>query len=63
MMEMAGAYAVFANGGKRVQPYAAVEIDNSRGDVIYRHDRDAPPPQACFWPAVPPRSPTPTMPT
>ena len=42
---MASAYAVFANGGKRVKPYAAVEIFNSRGEVIYRRDRDNPPPQ------------------
>jgi penicillin-binding protein 1A len=52
MMEMAGAYAVFANGGKRVQPFAAVDITNSRGEVIYRHDRDAPPPQQIFDPAI-----------
>ena len=45
MIDMASAYAAFSNGGKRVPPYAAVEIRNSRGDTIYRHDRDAPPPQ------------------
>lgn len=45
VMEMASAYAGFANGGKRVVPYAAVSISNGRGDVIYRHDRDAPAPQ------------------
>ena len=43
VMEMASAYATFANGGKRAPAFAAVEIQNSRGDVIYRHDRDAPP--------------------
>jgi penicillin-binding protein 1A len=42
VMEMASAYAGFANGGKRVFPYAAVSITNGRGDVIYRHDRDEP---------------------
>jgi penicillin-binding protein 1A len=43
-LDMAAGYAVLANGGYRAQPYAAVEIRNSRGDVIYRHDRDAAPP-------------------
>ncbi len=45
VMEMASAYAGFANGGKRVIPYAAISISNGRGDIIYRHDRDAPAPQ------------------
>ncbi len=45
VIDMASAYCTFANGGKRAPPYAAVEIANSRGEVIYRHDRDAPPPR------------------
>jgi penicillin-binding protein 1A len=49
-MDMAGAYATFANGGKRVHPFAAAEIYNSRGDLIYRHDRDTPPPPQIFPP-------------
>jgi penicillin-binding protein 1A len=44
VIDMASAYCTFANGGLRAPPYAAVEISNSRGEVIYRHDRDAPPP-------------------
>lgn len=43
VLDMASAYCVFANGGLRAPPYAAVEISNSRGEVVYRHDRDAPP--------------------
>ena len=43
VIDMASAYSTFANGGLRAPPYAAVEIANSRGEVIYRHDRDAPP--------------------
>jgi penicillin-binding protein 1A len=50
VMDMAGAYATFANGGKRIHPYAAAEIYNSHGDLIYQHDRDAPPPQQIFPP-------------
>jgi penicillin-binding protein 1A len=45
VIDMASAYCVFANGGLRAPPYAAVEIANSRGEVIYRHDRDTPPPR------------------
>ncbi len=42
VLDMAAGYAVFANGGQRARPYAAIEIRNSHGDVIYRHDRDEP---------------------
>ncbi len=52
VMEMAGAYATFANGGKRINPFAAVEITNSHGKVIYEHDRDEPPPKQIFDPKV-----------
>ncbi len=40
MIEMASAYAVFANGGKRATAFAAVEVRSSHGDVIYRRDRE-----------------------
>jgi len=45
VLDMTASYAVFANGGKRASPYATYEVRNSNGDVIYRHDRDAPQPQ------------------
>ncbi len=41
-------YAVFANGGKSVVPYAIEEIHNSRGDLVYEHSRDAPPQKQIF---------------
>ena len=44
MIDMVGANAVLANGGKRAEPYAAIEIRNSRGRVIYTRAADAPPP-------------------
>jgi penicillin-binding protein 1A len=44
VIDMASAYSTFANGGLRAPPYTAAEITNSRGEVIYRHDRDSPPP-------------------
>jgi penicillin-binding protein 1A len=40
VIDMAAGYAVFANGGKRAKPYAAVEIYNSQGDIIWRQSRD-----------------------
>jgi penicillin-binding protein 1A len=49
-MDQATAYSAFANGGKRVKPYAAMEIFNSRGERIYSHDRDAEPPQQVIDP-------------
>ena len=39
-IDMAAGYAVFANGGRRAKPYAAIEIHNGRGDAIYRHASD-----------------------
>ena len=45
VIDQAAGYAVFANGGKRARPYAAVEVRNSAGDVIYRHDSEKPPEQ------------------
>ncbi|MGB6493897.1 MAG: PBP1A family penicillin-binding protein, partial [Methylocella sp.] len=50
VIEMASADCTFANGGLRAPAYAAVEIANSRGEVIYRHDRDAPPPRQVIDP-------------
>jgi penicillin-binding protein 1A len=44
MIDMGAAFSAFSNGGKRVQPHAAVEVRNSRGDVLYRFDRDGPKP-------------------
>jgi penicillin-binding protein 1A len=43
LIEHSSAYAAFVNGGKRVIPFAAVEIRNRQGDLLYRRDRDAPP--------------------
>ncbi|MCW6507508.1 transglycosylase domain-containing protein [Lichenifustis flavocetrariae] len=44
VIDMATAYSAFANGGKRVSPFAAVDIRNGKGQVIYRHDLDGPQP-------------------
>jgi penicillin-binding protein 1A len=44
MIDMVGANAILANGGKRVPPYAAIEIRNSSGALIYSHDVNGPRP-------------------
>lgn len=40
LMEHAAAYAAFANGGKRADPHATIEVRTSQGETIYTHDRD-----------------------
>jgi penicillin-binding protein 1A len=45
VIDQTAAYAVFANGGKRANPYAAVEVRNTAGEVIYRRDQEPPGPQ------------------
>lgn len=37
-LDLAGAYAPFANGGFRVAPYAIRSIETADGEVIYRRD-------------------------
>ncbi|MFZ3289565.1 MAG: PBP1A family penicillin-binding protein [Telluria sp.] len=41
-LQMAGAYAVFANGGYRVQPYLIARIEDARGTVIAQAPAPAP---------------------
>ncbi len=43
LLEHAAAYAAFVNGGKKTLAYTAMEIANRHGDLLYKHDRDAPP--------------------
>ena len=38
MIELAGVYCVFANGGKRVEPTGILKIEDRDGNVIYSHD-------------------------
>ncbi len=37
LLELTAAYAVVANGGYGVEPYGIVEIQNSVGQILYRH--------------------------
>jgi len=41
MIDMVAANATLASGGVRVTPYAAIEVRNSNGKLIYSHDRDS----------------------
>ena len=50
VMDQATAYAAFANGGKRIKPFAALEIANSRGETIFSHDRDGEQPEQVIEP-------------
>jgi penicillin-binding protein 1A len=46
VLEMTSAYAVFANGGHKAPPHAALEIMNAKGKSIYTFEKDgAPRPQ------------------
>lgn len=42
-LQMAGAFAVFANGGFRVKPYFISRVENGAGEVVF----EANPPRAC----------------
>ena len=44
VVDMAGAYAVFANGGYKATPYAFTQILSSRGKVLYDRRQAAKPP-------------------
>lgn len=37
LLELAGAYSVFANGGKSVRPYLIQSIESKSGELIYKH--------------------------
>jgi len=52
VLDHTSAYSTIANGGRRAPPYAAVEVADSKGDLIWRHDRDAKPPQQVLAPYV-----------
>jgi penicillin-binding protein 1A len=44
MIDMFGANAVLANGGRRATPYAAIEIRNSTGALLYAREANGPAP-------------------
>lgn len=36
-LELVGAYAPFANGGRRARPYAIIEVSTLGGEILYRY--------------------------
>jgi penicillin-binding protein 1A len=45
VMDQAAGFSVFANGGKRIPPHAALEVRSDRNEPIYRYSENAPPPE------------------
>jgi penicillin-binding protein 1A len=52
VLDHTSAYATIANAGRKATPYAAIEVADSKGDVIWRHDRDVKPPEQVLGPYV-----------
>jgi penicillin-binding protein 1A len=52
VMDQAVGYAVFANGGERVTPHAALEVRNGAGAMLYAHATDGPRPERALPIAV-----------
>ena len=48
LLEHVGGYAVFMNGGKAVHPYAVIEIHDTKGNVLFTHEKDDPQPEQAF---------------
>ena len=48
MIDHAAGYAVFANGGHRITPFAVEEIRSTTGRVLYERAREGKPPQRIF---------------
>lgn len=40
VIEMAGAYSMFANGGKKVSPTMIKRVENHKGEIIYEHKKE-----------------------
>ncbi|KAB2333158.1 PBP1A family penicillin-binding protein [Cytobacillus depressus] len=41
VIEMANAYSLFANGGKKVSPVLITRVENYHGDIIYEQSKEA----------------------
>lgn len=40
VIEMANAYSMFANGGKKVSPVMIKRVENHKGEIIYEHKKE-----------------------
>jgi penicillin-binding protein 1A len=52
VLDHAGAFATFPNGGKAIVPHAVLEVRTSNGDVVWRFDRDGKKPVQVLPPQV-----------
>jgi penicillin-binding protein 1A len=52
VLDMAAGYSAFANGGRGAEPYAAFEVRNGAGDLIYRRDKSEREPEQVLTPQV-----------
>jgi len=43
VLDQLAGYGTLASGGRKMTPFAIVDLRDSEGNVIYRHSRDAPP--------------------
>jgi penicillin-binding protein 1A len=50
VLDQATGYSALANGGFKIVPYAAVEIRDNLGNVLWSHERDAPKPERTIPP-------------
>ncbi|WP_066296620.1 transglycosylase domain-containing protein [Bacillus sp. FJAT-29937] len=41
VIEMANAYSIFANGGKKVSPVLITRVENHKGEIIYKQEKEA----------------------
>jgi penicillin-binding protein 1A len=41
-LEHTGGFAAFASGGLETRPYAIIEVFNSKGELVYSHDKNEP---------------------
>ena len=52
VMGQATGYAAFANGGQRIDAHAAIEVRNSRNELVFTHDANGPKPQQVLPPQI-----------
>ena len=52
VMDLTGAYATFAAGGKLTRPYGILEIARPNGEVLYSREQNAPPRRQVVQPSL-----------
>ncbi len=52
VLDLTGAYATFANGGRQSTPYAVLEIARPNGEIIYSREQNGPRPRQVVDPAL-----------